>query len=168
MAPARAMQTCRELALRSTSNGPRTASSATVAPARHSTRHGPAFLTHFFARCLCYHSSISNSLEDRCLGTCRRGRAGRQGKCHMSCGHQWRNRLLDQPLTPFCIGTPSPAIGLYYFFREVSVCFWTPGASAFFNGINAGFWHQNRRERRPQSVNASGVRFCSFTSREKY
>lgn len=52
MAPARAMQTCRELTLRSTSNGPRTASSATAAPARHNARHGPASLTHFYARCL--------------------------------------------------------------------------------------------------------------------
>ena len=52
MAPARAMQTCRELTLRSTSNGPRTASRATAAPARHNASHGPASLTHFFARCL--------------------------------------------------------------------------------------------------------------------
>ena len=28
----------------------------------------------------------------------------------VSCGHQWRSRLIDQPLTPFCTGTPSPAI----------------------------------------------------------
>lgn len=49
-------------------------------------------------------------------------------------------------------------------FREVSDLFWTPEAFALLDAKTAGFERQNRRKWFSESVDASGVRFHSFTS----
>ena len=43
---------------------------------------------------------------------------------------------------------------------------WTPGASTLFEAKTAGFQLQNRRKQAAKSVDVSGVRFDSFTSRK--
>lgn len=50
--------------------------------------------------------------------------------------------------------------------REVNDCIWTPGALTFLDVKTAGFDWQNHRKLHAKSVDASGVRFHSFTSRE--
>lgn len=49
-------------------------------------------------------------------------------------------------------------------FREVSDLFWTPEAFALLDAKTAEFERQNRRKWLSKSVDASGVRFHSFTS----
>ena len=51
-------------------------------------------------------------------------------------------------------------------FREVNELIWTPEASTLFEAKTAGFQLQNRRKQAAKSVDASGVRFDSFTSRK--
>jgi hypothetical protein len=55
-----------------------------------------------------------------------------------------------------------------YFSPEVNDLFWTPEASALFGAKTAGKSRRNRRKWRLKSVDASGVRFGSFTLQEKY
>ena len=59
-------------------------------------------------------------------------------------------------------------IDVKYFSREVNGCIWAPETSTFLDVKTAGFDWQNRRKLHAKSADASGVRFHSFTSREKY
>ena len=51
-------------------------------------------------------------------------------------------------------------------FREVNDLFWTPEAFALLDAKTIGFERQNRRKWLSKSVDVSGVRFHSFTSRK--
>jgi len=50
--------------------------------------------------------------------------------------------------------------------HHISTRYRTPEASTLFGAKTAGKTRRNRRKRRPKSVDASGARFYSFTSRK--
>ena len=104
------------------------------------------------------------------LGNSSRINCTRRCKCplELASARRWArlSRRQNQLLSPACYRPTIPRYQGLILFREVNACFWAPGASAFFGSKIAGFRLQNCRKRRPQSVDASGVRFCSFTSRK--
>lgn len=73
-----------------------------------------------------------------------------------------------QARVPFALRCPFLFVGKrsLILFREVNDLFWTPEASTLFGGKTAGKSRRNRRKQRLKNVDASGVQFCSFTSRK--
>ena len=59
-------------------------------------------------------------------------------------------------------------IEVYYFSCEVNDLIWTPEALAFFDCYVLRFCSANPAVLRSKGVDAPGLRFYSFTSREKY
>lgn len=59
-------------------------------------------------------------------------------------------------------------IQVEYFSREVNDLIWTPEALAFFDCYVLRFCSANPAVLRSKGVDAPGLRFYSFTSREKY
>lgn len=59
-------------------------------------------------------------------------------------------------------------IEVYYFSREVNDLIWTPEALAYFDRYFLRFCSANPAVLRSKGVDAPGLRFYSFTSREKY
>ena len=83
------------------------------------------------------------------------GLRGRDGSCGAS-------RLL--PEVTLGLGL----IEVEYFSREVNDLFWTPEALTYFDRYFLRFCCANPAVLRSKGVDASGLRFYSFTSREKY